>query len=213
MEGKKTKSEAVVDLSRGESDDPQAHILLLESQILESRKHYNNIASLLKIFKDPRDSSQGRISNLTAAVSLCRVFCRLMAAGSLTAPKGASTSEVTVIHWLKARLAEYKEGLLLLLGSSDEEGQGTALTLLMRLIKTEDARPGDAYGAALVSQESIASVVHSLVVSEAAEAAREEFVEKYVEEYDDIRYYTFQQIQYALRSSLFMLPFTHSHVK
>ena len=103
-----------------DDDDSQSRILLLENQILESRKHYNNIASLIKLFNG---SSQDDEIRTIAAVSLCRVFCRLMAAGSMTAPKSAPATELTVVHWLKARYGEYTAELLRILGGPESGHQ------------------------------------------------------------------------------------------
>src|SRR5271168_3111498 len=74
-------------LARSESsdEDDQAQILLLESEIFESRKNYNNVAKLIKILntKDSDDS-------VVAAISLCRVFMRFMISGELEKKKGST---------------------------------------------------------------------------------------------------------------------------
>ena len=56
-------------------DDPQAAILKLEAQIVESRRHYNNIAILLETAKQEKSEDDVVI---LAAVALCRVFSRLL---------------------------------------------------------------------------------------------------------------------------------------
>ena len=71
--------------------------------------------------------------------------------------------------------------------------QSTALTLLMRLIKTEGTRQSSPS----MTEGLFAKVIEMLLVSEHAEAIREEFVEKYVKVYDDVRYYTFHHIGYV----------------
>ena len=57
--------------SSDQDDDPQDEIARLEMQILESRKHYNNIATLLKL---ARASGADHEASTLAAVALCRVF-------------------------------------------------------------------------------------------------------------------------------------------
>lgn len=68
------------------------------------------------------------------------------------------------------------------------------MTLLMRLVKT-DGTLLDSNGGHTLSKELFSSIVGCLVSSEDAEDAREEFVEKYGGEFDDIRYYTFVHVQ------------------
>lgn len=90
-------------------DDPQARILLLETQILESRRHYNNIATLLEIF---RDNDAAAEEQATASVALCRVFCRLMAAGSMSKTRNTLENEAIIVKWLKERYNDYTAILL-----------------------------------------------------------------------------------------------------
>jgi U3 small nucleolar RNA-associated protein 19 len=44
----------------------------------------------------------------------------------------------------------------------------------------------------------------ALVEAKDGEAVRTEFVEKFLQEYDDVRYYTFQWISYVLHLFLFL---------
>jgi hypothetical protein len=81
----------------------QESILELEEAIIESPKHYNNIVTLLGYFKDD-DDVQIRV---TAGVSLCRTFCRLMAKGRLVKRKEDSEEEGLVVAWLKERYREF----------------------------------------------------------------------------------------------------------
>jgi len=97
---KKSKSTALASPKITQED-----ILQLEKAIVESAKHYNNIATLLSCFKDSLgDDTQLAV---TAAVSLCRTFCRLMAKGRLLKRKGDDEDEATVVIWLKERYREY----------------------------------------------------------------------------------------------------------
>src|SRR5579862_6071183 len=110
IESAHTVREEVENVTRDAGDgNAQSRISQLESQITESRRHYNNIAVLLSI-----SHGNGRKDgeDLAAAVSLCRVFCRLMVNGNMSVTKGANDAEVTIVHWLKERYDEYLELLL-----------------------------------------------------------------------------------------------------
>lgn len=177
--------------ARSESSeaDGQAQILLLENEIFEAKKNYNNIAKLIKIFKDDKGDADNLV---VAAISLCRVFVRLMASGDMVRRRGSTEKEVVVIKWLKERYTEYKSSLLVLL---NEEGlESTALTLCMRLLKSEGEHllSGQEYN---FPGSFLSEIVQILVGPESSEAARAEFGGKYVEEYDDIRYYTFKALK------------------
>lgn len=170
-------------------DDPQARILLLETAILESKRHYNNITTLLHI---ARDQDKNEHEALLATVALCRVFIRLLAAGSLLRKNNSAEKEVILVHWLRHRLAEYNEVLLSFLTNDDHAP--TALTLSMRLLKAHGQHPyreGDQHSFPRVL---LRDIVAALCRPE-AEQVRREFVEKFVDEYDDIRLYTFKAIQ------------------
>lgn len=184
--------------SESSEEDVQAQILLLENEIFETKKNYNNVAKLIKILRDEDEEAD---NSVVAAISLCRVFVRLMASGDMVRKPGSSEKDVVVIKWLKERYSEYKSSLLLLLG---EEGlESTALTLCMRLLKSEGEhlRNGQDYNFPI---DFLTEIIRVLLDPNSAEAIRTEFGGKYVEEYDDIRYYTFKASKSVL---LFLLLF------
>jgi U3 small nucleolar RNA-associated protein 19 len=169
--------------------DTQAQILILENEIFESKKNYNNIAKLIKIFTDDKQEPD---DSVVAAISLCRAFIRLLSAGELAPKVGATEKDLIVMRWLKDRYAEYKESLLDILG---EEGiSATVLKLCMRLLKTEGEhiRNNQEYQ---FPTAFLSGIVKTLLDPECDEAARKEFSEKFVEEYDDVRFYTLEAIQ------------------
>ncbi|KAI9819476.1 MAG: hypothetical protein M1827_006924 [Pycnora praestabilis] len=170
-----------------DDDDPQTRILLLESRILESRRHYNNIAILLESF---RGTDKAAEEQATACVALCRVFCRLMVAGSMSKTEDTPENEAIIIKWLKERYNDYTAILLKTLQGGEPEKQSTVLILLMRLVKDEALylKVNEEY--AWLSG-MFADIIRSLLEAKDGQVVREEFVEKYVEEYDDIRLYTF----------------------
>ena len=187
--GSKISKKRAVESSES-TPDIQSEILLLENGILESRKNYNRITTLLEYMK-AGDASDER--DAVAAVALFRVFCRLMAAGSLTKTGDASGAEDIIVQWLKERLEDFEKALLRMFLSKDPAHQSTALTLLMRLVK-EKAKQSVLAEDTTWRTGLFASIVQFLVSGINDEPAIEEFVEKYVEEYDDVRYHTFARL-------------------
>lgn len=172
-----------------DGDDPQAKILLLETAILESKRNYNNITTLLHI---ARDQDNDEDEALLATVALCRVFIRLLAAGSLHRKKNLAEKDVILVHWLRDRLAEYHEVLLSFLTNDDHAL--TALTLSMRLLKAHGQYPYRDADEHSFPKALLRDIVAALC-RPGADQVRREFVEKFVDEYDDIRLYTFKAIQ------------------
>ncbi|KAI9713317.1 MAG: hypothetical protein M1812_006676 [Candelaria pacifica] len=203
MAGKKRKREALPSQSKKlkfvaqdkTKDNAQARILLLESQILESRIHYNNIAVLIATLRD-QDVRQG---DLTVAVSLCRVFSRLLAAGHMTKTKDTLQDEYIVQQWLKERYTEFTAIVITILKEGSPENQNTALTLSMRLLKDEASHLKNSeeyvWRAGLFPE-----ILRALVESDAGEEGRESFTEQYLQQYDDIRLYTFTIMSEILSS-------------
>jgi len=185
--------------SESSEEDIQAQILLLENEIFEAKKNYNNIAKLIKILRDDNEDAD---NSVVAAISLCRVFVRLMACGDMARKQGSSEKDVIVIKWLKERYSEYRSMLLLLLG---EEGlESTALTLCMRLLKSEGEHllNGQDYNFPV---PFLTEIVQVLLDPSSSEAVRAEFGGKYVEEYDDIRFYTFRAVKSVLAPDPFVM--------
>ena len=174
--------------------DPQEEVLGLEQKILESRTNYNSIHTLLDHIRVGGSSEE---KDMLAAVALCRVFCRLMAAGNLDKPQDKASNEATIVQWLRERLQDYENRLLRLLKDEDAGRQSTALTLLMRLVKEEEATHLNKSEEAIWRDGLFEKLLRTLVEDGIAEDTRAEFVEKYVEEYDDVRYYTFARLAYV----------------
>jgi U3 small nucleolar RNA-associated protein 19 len=178
---------------KAQEADLQEDILGLEQKILESRTNYNSIHTLLDYIRV--EASAGD-KDVLAAVALCRVFCRLMAAGNLNKPQDKASNEATIVQWLKGKLQEYEDELLKLLENEDTGRQSTALTLLMRLFKEEATHLGKSDDA-IWRDGLFERLLRTMVNDGVAEDTRASFVEKYVEEYDDVRYYTFARLAYV----------------
>jgi U3 small nucleolar RNA-associated protein 19 len=171
-----------------EMEDPSAEILLLEKGILESRKNYNDITKLLATMASFED---GEPESMLAAVALCRIFVRLLAQGSLTPKKKSSEKEATVVKWLRTQLGEYQSSLIAIL--KEDELASTALTLCMRLLKAE----GDHFNGAADYQfpHGFLNNMLTILLTTENEVAMKSYIEEYVEEHDDIRYFTFKGLR------------------
>ncbi|KAL2218967.1 putative ribosome biogenesis protein Noc4 [Thermoascus aurantiacus ATCC 26904] len=172
------------------SEDATAKIQELENQISESRKYYNNIATLISML-NVGDSAKK--PNVAVAVSLCRVFCRLIAGGHLTEMPRAPEPEKIIVAWLKERCQEYQTALLSIMRQADPPTKITALTLSMRLVK-ERATHLPGAESHVWSSGFFKGVFEAVVEAEDGQLLRSEFISKYLKEYEDIRYYTFMQI-------------------
>ncbi|CRG91652.1 putative protein C1604,06c [Talaromyces islandicus] len=171
-------------------NDEQAKIEELELQISESRKYYNNIATLISMLNGDESAEQ---PNLAVAVSLCRVFCRLIAGGDLQKSSKTTEQEQIIVAWLKERLQEYQAALVDIIRYSDPSSQITSLTLCMRIVSVRTTHIPEAENQTWTTGIFQAAFA-ALVEAKDGQAVRTEFVEKFLQEYDDVRYYTFQWI-------------------
>ncbi|KAL5336687.1 CBF/Mak21 family-domain-containing protein [Aspergillus crustosus] len=177
-----------------ESAEPTTRIQELEDQISESRKHYNNIATLISMLSE---DGTGSNPNLAVAVSLCRVFSRLIAGGNLTEPERAAENEKILVAWLKERCREYQRLLVSIIRQSDASSQVTGLTLAMRLLNERATHiPGedsDAWTSGLFR-----SIFEAVIEARDGQALRSEFLQKFLKPYEDVTYFTFLQVaEYA----------------
>ncbi|KAJ6086720.1 hypothetical protein N7467_005634 [Penicillium canescens] len=165
----------------------------LENQIAESRKHYNNIAILISMLNVEKSAEK---PDLAVAVSLCRVFSRLIAGGNLTESTRAAENEKIIVAWLKERCMEYQNALLAIMREADGTSQITALTLSMRLIKERIAHiPG---AESTIWSTGFKDIFQAVVEARGGQDLQTEFVNKFMKEYDEVRYYTFTQMaEYA----------------
>ncbi|KAG2412081.1 hypothetical protein HFD88_009637 [Aspergillus terreus] len=177
-------------VAESHSDDAMAKVLELEEQISESRKYYNNIATLLSMLNTEDNAAQ---PNLTVAVSLCRVFSRLIAGGNLTETERAAENEKIIVAWLKERCREYQKALVAILRESDPSSQVTALTLAMRLVNERATHlPGD--DTQVWTSGFFKNIVEAVVEAKDGELLRSEFITKFAKPYEDVQFYTFVQI-------------------
>ncbi|KAK0717000.1 CBF/Mak21 family-domain-containing protein [Lasiosphaeria miniovina] len=172
---------------KGVDNDLASQIQVLESEILESKKHYNNIATLTEIAAKQEDDIEAA---LAAAEALGRVFVRLLVSGSLVRRQDASEKDATVTAWLRDHFAGYEAVLL-----SKFQTNGPALKALMlsmAVLKAE-AQHLDGRDEATFPRSSFKKIINALIQSP-LEELRQAFYDNFIAEYDDIRFYTFQAI-------------------
>jgi U3 small nucleolar RNA-associated protein 19 len=185
----------VSEASDGVDDDNHEamdRILLLEEQIFDSKANMNNIPVLIGIAKN--GSSEKEAEALAAAVSLCRIFIRLMGSELLSTKEKRSKKELRVISWLKNMLLEYQDILKRLL--LREDLAGTALTMSMRVLPVDKRLSENENTFPLQFFTEVVALV--IVQQTLVEGLLDEFVEKWVDEYDDVRYYTFVALRTIL---------------
>lgn len=201
VSAKEAKARKAPKIKASPTDDKKAQILLLGEQIPESPKHYGNIDELQKAIQN-QNGDQTSESAMLAAVSLCKAFCRLIASDKLTKDKSASEKEAQNVQALRTRLRTYVTSLASWIGSPDATKENTALQLLMRIVKEE------ASGSNKSSEQSwrnthgaFTAIIRALLKEADAEGARQEFIDEYVEEKDDVRFYTFVTVKQCLQDS------------
>ncbi|KAJ6172620.1 hypothetical protein N7470_001687 [Penicillium chermesinum] len=178
--------------------DTLSTIQQLEAQIAESRKHYNNIATLISML----NAGGSENPELAAAVSLCRVFSRLMAAGSFKDSSRATENEKIVTAWLKERCQEYQQALVSIVREADTASQVAALTLAMRMLKERITHiPGAEDN---VWSTLFRDILEAVIEAQDGSELHAEFVNKFLKEYEDVRFHTFTQIAYVLSAQRLM---------
>ncbi|CCU81337.1 CBF/Mak21 family protein [Blumeria hordei DH14] len=188
------------DSSEIQTENEQDRILLLEKDILASKKNYNSIATLIQIFgSTERDLD----SALLAGVSLCRIFTRLLVTGSMSKQQKASEKAIVVVKWLKDQYLKYKKILTQLL--SDDDLSSTALSICMKLLKIEGQNSSSSTDYEFPTP-SLHAILRVLVNTGEFNYGRNEFAKKYVDVYDDIRFYTFEAIEKILKAGTEQLP-------
>ncbi|KAK9325633.1 CBF/Mak21 family-domain-containing protein [Lipomyces orientalis] len=162
-------------------------IIELEQQISSSTEHYNNLVYLNEYL----DSEDLQVA-LLAATSLFRSFARMLAAGLLNKPKSqsAGNAQETLTLWLRDRYQDFKQKLVSLLNSENSESALTSLTILVRLTKEESIHLAPTKGEYYFAKALFKRTLHALL-NQSDSALLVEFVEKYANKYDDLRYYFF----------------------
>ncbi|KIW04040.1 uncharacterized protein PV09_04862 [Verruconis gallopava] len=167
-------------------------VLQLESQVLESRKHYNNIPKLLALAR-----RQDLITDdtLLSAIALCRIYTRLFASDALAKSKEEDGTEEVIVRWLRERLDEYIQLLCDSVRDGSETVQSPLLSLAMRMVKEQINYDG--------SKEWTKGIFPRVVDAALAggEIIWEEFCATFCAEYDDVRVFTLVHLTERLHTN------------
>ncbi|CAG8725658.1 2673_t:CDS:2, partial [Acaulospora morrowiae] len=159
----------------------------LEHGILESKSNYNNFVILLECteHKSPKV--------IHAAIhALYRSFLPLLARGELQKPKGPTGNDdkVTIVIWLRENYIRYVNKLCSLLRHEEPGLQVPSLNILLELLKVESSYLSTSSGVHHFSNNHFYRVVEGLIDNENfSEQLKTEFVKKYFNIYDDLRFY------------------------
>ena len=192
--GKKRKRSEPTSSSTGISRNAEDKTIQeLEQEVQESRKHYNNITILQSLAYSKKSI---RVSSSDARLALCRVFCRLIAEGSMSPANHASPSEKTISEWLNSRYKTLTQCLVKEMVMEDSEDGIVCLNLLMQLVKHEVA----GLGTSSWTEGLFSAVLRSLTRRRTSNnvAILNHFVEAYVQKYHDVRYYTTALLGYVV---------------
>lgn len=190
---RKTRQTDAAESAASPVSNKRDEISLLETQILDSRRHYNSIVKLLDYVKEQETSNAKDQNSVVAAVALCRVFCTLSASGNMSLTRETSKSETVILQWLIERLQEFQRALLSMLALQSPGVSATALTLLMQLIKEGDGQP-NANEDAIWCSGVFSNILQTLVYEPTIIDARATFVDEYFVKYDDVRYHSLARL-------------------
>ncbi|MCJ1405029.1 hypothetical protein MMC11_008255 [Xylographa trunciseda] len=170
--------------------DPALEVSDLEKQILKSRQYYNNISTLLDYV---RLSKENRPVYHEAVLALCRIFSRLMAEGNMTVPQQVDKNESRIVKWLRSRCQEFCGNLLDSLATGTDEERSSSLTVLMQLFKEDNI--GQKSDENLTWKKgNFPSIVQAIANTTTSNRIRETFIEGYVEQCSDVKFYTLKAL-------------------
>lgn len=180
-------------IGRSSNEHPAAldNVEDLERGIRDSRKNLNNIVKLLNVARSTKNDAT------VAVVSLCRVFCRLLAEGKLSKPHAAKSQaansqaaqdEATVVSWLRDRLTDYRELLLALIQDERPHKCKLGLALSMQIVKGELAISKSSVDA--MRTGTFPTVMQAILQSSEDSRVTSEFINPFFNQYNDVRFYT-----------------------
>lgn len=112
-----------------------------------------------------------------------------MAKGSLSRRKADDEAQATIVVWLRDRYKDCTRALCGLLDHQDPAVQTAALALLMRLVREDAAHLKPAGDELYFPHALFGRAVKALVYAEGLDkSVKDEFVTKYLNQHDDIRY-------------------------
>ncbi|CAG8476017.1 22864_t:CDS:10 [Rhizophagus irregularis] len=160
----------------------------LEQRISVSKSNYNNIVTLLEYTKD----KSPKVIH-SALYALYRTFSPLLSKGELQKPKNENLErdkKGLIKIWLRDNYVQYVNTLCNFLRHEEPGLQIPSLNILLNLLKIESTYLTSASGSHQFSNNHYYHVVEGLIDNENfSEPLKTEFVEKYWNTYDDLRFY------------------------
>ncbi|KAI9316357.1 CBF/Mak21 family-domain-containing protein [Dichotomocladium elegans] len=186
--------------STGNFKEDRQKIRSLEASLSDKTK-LNNLVELIDLAK-----SRSNAQTIHAAMhSLHRLFTRWQMNGDLDRSAQAGTSEAAqkVTSWLCDQYDDYLQWLRLLLSHEEPGLQLPSLKIQMALIKTQTEYVKEQYNKYRFPDAIFKPLVYAVITNpNLSELLRKEFLEKYVNAYDDIRYHFYQRSAEIMEESL-----------
>lgn len=175
-------------------EEYEADVLDTEKKILESHKNFNDIPMLIGRLNDDELAETWKYTFV--AISLCRVLCKLMAAGNFSTSRNSSEHDRIIAQWLSDRVDEFTKKMQEWLVSNVPAKQSSALALMLRVFR-EQSKYLDRSVHESWSSGIFVNLMNALITHPSMDSARGDYVENYVNKYDDVRYHTFSWLAYV----------------
>ena len=170
---------------RSDINDPIAE---LENVISASGHNYDNLARILEMFNFEDTNS---VRNLNLAISLYRIFARLMAADHFSKDQSSSNREDRRQKQLQRYLEGYKTSLIRLMGNASGSLNIKYLELIMRILKDE----GQMTTNDVWRSSAFALLLRSIVVTSDGDDLRKAWATKYMGTYYDCCYHSLDHLK------------------
>ena len=155
----------------------------LEDEIALTDGSPNNIAILLSMFDLQRPDEP---INVILALTLCRVFSRLIAAGCVSDATSISKDDPAPRKWhMQEKYAEYQNSMVKLLQSGGPSMQITALRLIMRILKEEAQHLDNS----LWASSTFKDLLTAILTMRDGGHVRSTYVEEFMNRFRDCAYY------------------------
>ena len=154
----------------------------LEDGLSKTTDGRSQMSELISMFDLASPDSE---CNLKVAISLCRVFSRMMATGRFTWPKSKEEPE-----WQMRDYRSFQSIVQQCLQKGNRSTPTTMLKLHMRMLKEESSHSPESFRIF----ESFSGLVSALIEAEDGAEVRKTFAEEYLQQYQDCCYSSLEAI-------------------
>ncbi|KAG0173975.1 hypothetical protein DFQ28_002981 [Apophysomyces sp. BC1034] len=192
---KRKRGDAVTNDTKG----TRQKIKTLEAS-LSDKANLNNLVELLEL---ARNETAAEITH-SAIHALHRVFSRLLLNGDMKRPKSQDTSsKATVTSWLREQYNDYLKMLRSLLSHEEPGLQVPALNILMALLKSHSEFSFIQTKQCKFANDFYGPVVEAVIQNRnLSQPLFNEFLEKYVNVYDDLRHYFYKDTAELIEAAM-----------